>query len=156
MSCMVVTLLVSQLPMFWLKLWALTNMLAMVVTELVSQLLMFPLKLEAPLNTALISVTPDVHDLARSPSLEVPTRASRPFRSRFVYVTPLTTATSPTRASRQRTVTPLAAIVNPMQLSGRDGFCSVHAPALAPKAVQMEPTVSTFHEDRSWLKAVAP
>ena len=68
---------------------------------------MSPLKLEASLNMALISVTPDVHDMARSASSEVPTSSNRPARSRFVYVTPLTTPTSPTRASGQSTVTPL-------------------------------------------------
>ena len=46
-------------------------------------------------------------------------------------------------------------MVNPMQLAGRDGFGRVHAPALTSNLVQMEPTLTTFHEDRSWLKDVA-
>ena len=130
-------------------------MSAMVVTELVSQLPMFPLKLAASLNMPLISVTPLVHDLASSASLEAALSSNRRCRSRFVYVMPLTTSLSPTWASGQRTVTPLVAMVNPMQLLGRDGFGSVHAPAFTSKFVQVDPTSTTFHEDRSWLKDVA-
>ncbi len=60
-------------------------------------------------NMRVISVTPDVHDVAISASLTVPTSASRPARSRFVYVTPFTTPVSPTLALGHRTVTPLGA-----------------------------------------------
>ena len=64
------TLSTFHLLMSWLKVLAPLNMSAMVVTELVSQLPMFPLKLAASLNMPLISVTPLVHDLASSASLE--------------------------------------------------------------------------------------
>ena len=118
----------------WLKVLAPLNMSAMVVTELVSQLPMSPLKLAASLNMPLISVTPLVHDLASSASLEAALSSNRRCRSRFMYVTPLTTPVSPRVAMGQRTVTPLVEMANPMQLSGRDGFGSVHAPAFASKS----------------------
>ena len=69
----------------------------MVVTELVSQLPMSPLNELAPLNMPLISVTPLVHDLASSASLEAALSSSRRCRSRFVYSTPLTTPVLPQR-----------------------------------------------------------
>ena len=112
----------------------------MVVTELVSQLAMGWLKARAFYSTAmggwprgvsvnasrgratekkewggprtenmkLMSVTPDVHDVAISASL-TNTSPRRPARSRFVYVTPFTTPVSPTLALGHRTVTPLGA-----------------------------------------------
>ena len=104
-----------------------------------------------------ISVTPDVHDVVSSASLTAPTSATRPVRSRFVYVTPFTTPVSPTATLAQRTVTPLAAMPNRRQLAGRTGLGSAQVTLeAASKLLQAEPTLATFQDDRSLLKAVAP
>ena len=129
-----VTVAVFHLLTSLLKVLAPLNMSAMVVTELVSQLPISPLKLAASLNMPLISVTPLVHDLASSASLEAALSSNRRCRSRFMYVTPLTTPVSPTAAVGQRTVTPLVEMANAMQLAGRDGFDSVHRPFASNRA----------------------
>ena len=96
------------------------NMLFMSVTELTSQLDKSGLNVarfetfeaRAPPNSSDMSVTPVVHDLASSSSSVglAATNASRPARSRLVYVTPPRVNEAPTATPGHFTVTPLDAM----------------------------------------------
>jgi len=57
-----------------------------------------------------MSVTPVVQDVTRSASLAEPTSATRPARSRLVYVTPPRVNEAPTATPGHFTVTPLDAM----------------------------------------------
>jgi hypothetical protein len=95
------------------------NISFMFVTELVSQLDRSGLNVvgsktfEPPAspNSSDRSVTPVVHDLASSTSsVGLETNASRPVRSRLVYVTPPRVNEAPTATPGHFTVTPLDAM----------------------------------------------
>ena len=95
------------------------NMLVMVVTELTSQLDKSGLNVAgaetfepfALPNKSDMSVTPVVHDVeSPASSVGLETNASRPTRSRLVYVTPPRVNEAPTATPGHFTVTPLDAM----------------------------------------------
>ena len=110
----------------------------------------------APLNMPLMSVTPDVHELASSASLAVPTKLQQapPVALR------VRDAVDHTGISHSGTGAENGDSVGrngKSDDSWRGGTASAAStsPVLASKLVQVRPTLSTFQDDRSLLKAVA-